>query len=41
MMKGVIEREYGLGQQHTDLLLTWPYQDGECIQQVVLELKLR
>ena len=38
---GRAEREYGLGQQRTDLLLIWPYKNGECIQQVVVELKLR
>jgi len=38
---GRVEREYGLGQQRTDLLLIWSYKNGECIQQVVVELKLR
>ena len=38
---GRVEREYGLGRQRTDLLLTWPYKNGEIVQQVVLELKLR
>jgi hypothetical protein len=38
---GRVEREYGLGRQRTDLLLIWPYQNSECIQQVVVELKLR
>ncbi len=38
---GRVEREYGLGRQRTDLLLIWPYKNGECIQQVVVELKLR
>jgi len=34
-------RKVGLGRQRTDLLLTWPYKNGEIVQQVVLELKLR
>lgn len=38
---GRVEREYGLGRQRTDLLLVWPYKNGESVQQVVLELKLR
>jgi hypothetical protein len=38
---GRVEREYGLGRQRTDLLLIWPYKNSECIQQVVVELKLR
>jgi hypothetical protein len=38
---GRVEREYGLGLQRTDLLLIWPYKNEECIQQVVVELKLR
>jgi hypothetical protein len=38
---GRVEREYGLGRQRTDLLLIWPYKNKECIQQVVVELKLR
>jgi hypothetical protein len=39
---GRVEREYGLGHGRTDLLLRWPYGDGEgrSIQTVVLELKL-
>ncbi len=36
---GRVEREYGLGRQRTDLLVTWPYKDG--VQEVVLELKLK
>ncbi|MCK4760593.1 MAG: DEAD/DEAH box helicase family protein, partial [Candidatus Aminicenantes bacterium] len=36
---GRVEREYGLGRQRTDLLLTWPHREG--VQQVVLELKIR
>jgi hypothetical protein len=36
---GRIEREYGLGRMRTDLLLRWPYGDGQ-LQTVVLELKL-
>jgi hypothetical protein len=38
---GRVEREYGLGRQRTDLLVIWPYKNSECIQQVVVELKLR
>ena len=38
---GRVEREYGLGRQRTDLLVIWPYKNGECVQQVVVELKLR
>ncbi|NIM10407.1 MAG: AAA family ATPase [Candidatus Aminicenantes bacterium] len=38
---GRVEREYGLGRQRTDLLLIWPYKNGEAVQQVVLEMKLR
>lgn len=37
---GRIEREYGLGRQRTDLLILWPYGDGN-IQKIVLELKIR
>lgn len=33
-----MEREYGLGRQRTDLLVTWPHQHG--CQEIVLELKL-
>lgn len=36
---GRVEREYGLGRQRTDLLVTWPYEGG--VQEVVVELKLR
>lgn len=35
---GRIEREYGLGNMRTDLLVRWPYPGG--IQTVVLELKV-
>lgn len=35
---GRVEREYGLGQKRTDLLIIWPYSAG--IQPVVIELKL-
>ena len=35
---GRIEREYGLGRMRTDLLVIWPYPNGE--QRVVIELKL-
>lgn len=38
---GRIEREYGLGRKRTDLLLIWPYNQGQSQQKVVLELKLR
>jgi hypothetical protein len=38
---GRVEREYGLGQMRTDLLVSWPYQNTQEIQKVVLELKLR
>jgi hypothetical protein len=38
---GRVEREYGLGRQRTDLLLVWAYKNGESVQHVVLELKLR
>lgn len=37
---GRIEREYGLGRQRTDLLIFWPYGNGQR-QQIVLELKIR
>ena len=37
---GRIEREYGLGKGHTDLLLLFPYNDSD-IQRIVLELKIR
>lgn len=36
---GQVQREYGLGRMRTDLLVTWPHNDGA--QKVVLELKLR
>jgi len=36
---GRVDREYGLGRQRTDLLVTWPYKNGK--QEVVLELKIR
>jgi hypothetical protein len=36
---GRIEREYGLGRMRTDLLIRWPYGDGQ-LQTAVLELKL-
>ncbi len=36
---GRVEREYGLGRGRTDLLLIWPYPDGE--QRSVIELKVR
>jgi hypothetical protein len=36
---GRVEREYGLGRQRTDLLLSWPYDNK--IQEVVIELKIR
>lgn len=36
---GRVEREYGLGQNRTDLLLIWPTPQG--VQRVVLELKIR
>jgi hypothetical protein len=35
---GDIRREYGLGRKRTDLLITWPHQQG--VQRIVLELKL-
>ncbi len=35
---GRIEREYGLGRRRTDLLVIWPYADGQ--QKVVIELKI-
>lgn len=35
---GHIHREYGLGRQRTDLLVTWPFDQGT--QRVVIELKL-
>jgi hypothetical protein len=35
---GRVEREYGLGRTRTDLLLVWPYKDGE--QTAVIELKI-
>jgi hypothetical protein len=35
---GDIRREYGLGRKRTDLLVTWPHQQG--VQRIVLELKL-
>ena len=38
---GRVEREYGLGRQRTDILLVWPYKNGESVQHVVFELKLR
>ena len=33
-----MEREYGLGRMHTDLLVVWPYDGG--VQKAVLELKV-
>lgn len=36
---GRIEREYGLGRMRTDLLIVWPYGEGQ-IQRCVLELKI-
>lgn len=36
---GRVEREYGLGRGRTDLLIIWPYPDGE--QRIVIELKIR
>lgn len=36
---GRIEREYGLGRQRTDLLILWPYGEGQ-MQRGVLELKI-
>lgn len=38
---GRIEREYGLGRERTDLLVIWPYANGQAVQKVVLELKIR
>ena len=38
---GRIEREYGLGHGRTDLLIIWPFGDGQAVQKVVLELKIR
>jgi hypothetical protein len=38
---GRIHREYGLGRARTDLLLTWPYNQGQALQQVVIETKIR
>jgi hypothetical protein len=35
---GRIEREYGLGRLRTDLLVLWPYPEGE--QRIVIELKI-
>ena len=35
---GRIEREYGLGRMRTDLLVIWPYAQGQ--QRIVLELKI-
>jgi hypothetical protein len=35
---GRVEREYGLGRMRTDLLVVWPFSDGE--QRIVLELKV-
>ena len=35
---GRIEREYGLGRMRTDLLVLWPYDQGQ--QRIVIELKL-
>ncbi len=36
---GRVEREYGLGMMRTDLLVTWPYNEG--VQEIVIELKIR
>ena len=36
---GRVEREYGLGRGRTDLLLVWPYPEGE--QREVIELKIQ
>lgn len=36
---GQVQREYGLGRGHTDLLVIWPHPTG--VQRVVIELKLR
>ncbi|CAN2045541.1 AAA+ ATPase domain-containing protein [Candidatus Magnetomoraceae bacterium gMMP-13] len=36
---GMVEREYGLGKQRTDLFITWNYDGG--VQEVVIELKIR
>jgi hypothetical protein len=36
---GQVGREYGLGRQRTDLLVTWPFKEGT--QEAVLELKIR
>ncbi|CAN2049847.1 AAA+ ATPase domain-containing protein [Candidatus Magnetomoraceae bacterium gMMP-13] len=36
---GVLEREYGLGRQRTDLLVIWNYNSE--VQEVVIELKIR
>jgi hypothetical protein len=38
---GRVEREYGLGRRRTDLLVVWPYGEGERrVQRVVIELKV-
>jgi len=37
---GTIQREYGLGRRRTDLLILWPYGDGQ-MQKSVIELKIR
>jgi hypothetical protein len=36
---GQIQREYGLGRRRTDLLILWPYGEGQ-VQRVVIELKI-
>jgi hypothetical protein len=36
---GRVEREYGLGRGRTDLLIIWPYGEGQ-VQREVLELKI-
>jgi hypothetical protein len=36
---GRVEREYGLGRGRTDLLVLWPYGEGQ-VQREVLELKI-
>ncbi len=36
---GRVEREYGFGMMRTDLLVTWPYNEG--VQEIVIELKIR
>ena len=34
-------KKNGTGKFCVDLLVIWPYKNGECVQQVVVELKLR